>query len=319
MWQRRMHDISWQRIVLVLLPSALWIFMFVRRYFSTLEYTGAFLNMLWQFQAALVLNIWLLHENIWQFNLQDSLFYGVSVDVLLGQTVLISSLNLLLTEKKVLTKFIVDFIVIFVIYIYSALVTEHEFWWLGLLLMQMLSVLPALLLAEWTIKQKHIYLRATLQILCWVCLLYWLFPALVFIGTNDSWSVFLNRSLVDNLLYLLPMIFPGLILLSACKEFAVKGDGTPFPYDPPKRLVYTGIYAYISNPMQVGICLSMAWWGIILNNFWISLSAGIAVVLFIVFKDICNGSCTIPDKDSDWHRYQQQVPKWWLRVTPFKK
>ena len=38
--------------------------------------------------------------------------------------------------------------------------------------------------------------------------------------------------------------------LSALQEFALRGKGTPFPLDPPLKLVTTGPYAYVSNPMQ---------------------------------------------------------------------
>ncbi|HWP45479.1 MAG TPA: isoprenylcysteine carboxylmethyltransferase family protein, partial [Blastocatellia bacterium] len=32
-----------------------------------------------------------------------------------------------------------------------------------------------------------------------------------------------------------------------------KGRGTPAPYDPPRRLVVSGLYRYTRNPMYVGI------------------------------------------------------------------
>ena len=38
--------------------------------------------------------------------------------------------------------------------------------------------------------------------------------------------------------------------LTAVQEFVTRGRGTPVPFDPPKRLVTAGPYAYVGNPMQ---------------------------------------------------------------------
>ena len=112
------------------------------------------------------------------------------------------------------------------------------------------------------------------------------------------------------------MIIPTSLIISALYQFAVEGGGTAFPYDPPKKLVTGGIYRYISNPMQTGICILMGWYGIVLQSAWIIFSAVIAVILFIVFKDVCNGSCAIGKESEAWQAYQAAVPKWMPRFTP---
>ena len=47
----------------------------------------------------------------------------------------------------------------------------------------------------------------------------------------------------------------ALVLASASKGFAVEGEGTPAPFDPPVRLVARGPYRYVRNPMYVGLAL----------------------------------------------------------------
>ena len=59
---------------------------------------------------------------------------------------------------------------------------------------------------------------------------------------------------------------PALLGLAAVQEFAVRGSGTPVPFDPPKRLVTTGPYAYVRNPMQLSAALVMLGWGAILGQ-----------------------------------------------------
>jgi protein-S-isoprenylcysteine O-methyltransferase Ste14 len=36
-------------------------------------------------------------------------------------------------------------------------------------------------------------------------------------------------------------------------DFARRGRGTPAPYDPPRALVYAGLYRYTRNPMYVAV------------------------------------------------------------------
>jgi hypothetical protein len=42
------------------------------------------------------------------------------------------------------------------------------------------------------------------------------------------------------------------------RELAAVGHGTPLPYDPPSRLVTSGPYAYVRNPMQTAITAGYA-------------------------------------------------------------
>lgn len=51
----------------------------------------------------------------------------------------------------------------------------------------------------------------------------------------------------------LPLIFAAW----AVREFSVAA-GTPLPYDPPQRLVQGGPYAFVRNPMQLGVVVAMA-------------------------------------------------------------
>jgi protein-S-isoprenylcysteine O-methyltransferase Ste14 len=46
----------------------------------------------------------------------------------------------------------------------------------------------------------------------------------------------------------------GAMLLGACiVEFARRGRGTLSPADPPRRLVVSGLYRFVRNPMYVGV------------------------------------------------------------------
>ncbi len=52
------------------------------------------------------------------------------------------------------------------------------------------------------------------------------------------------------------MIAAGLpVLLDSFARFALQGFGTPAPVAPPQRLVITGLYRYVRNPMYVAVSL----------------------------------------------------------------
>lgn len=66
--------------------------------------------------------------------------------------------------------------------------------------------------------------------------------------------------------------------LTAARDLALTGDGTPVPLDPPRRLVTHGIYAYISNPMQLSMTLLLLWEGLLLASPWPITLAGLGII-----------------------------------------
>ena len=43
------------------------------------------------------------------------------------------------------------------------------------------------------------------------------------------------------------------LFAGSLRPFATEGDGTLAPWDPPRRLVITGLYRYVRNPMITGV------------------------------------------------------------------
>jgi protein-S-isoprenylcysteine O-methyltransferase Ste14 len=52
---------------------------------------------------------------------------------------------------------------------------------------------------------------------------------------------------------LLLLITGALLFVGSLRRFATDGDGTLAPWDPPQRLVVTGLYRYVRNPMITGV------------------------------------------------------------------
>ena len=136
---------------------------------------------------------------------------------------------------------------------------------------------PGWLLARATLDACWLGLRATLQMVLSGGLFLWLMPSLVFAARGSSWAAAMPRGrslmLVAQAICLLAL--PG---VSALQEFCERGLGTPIPQDPPQRLVTSGVYRYVANPMQVSCSLVMLVWGLALGSLWVAAVSAISVV-----------------------------------------
>ena len=300
------------RSLLLLIPLALWTAVFINPGIPRKEITASFLGFLWAFISGLILNSFFIQLGLLNITIGDNLFYGVPLDWIFAQAIMLGALIPLgrLSGWSKPVQLILQVVAIVLLYYTVGLKLFTLNSLVILLSSTLLVAIPSRMLSTYTANDSHIRIRSSLQALAWASLLLWLFPSTVFYLTNDNWFSLLQRDLIITAIYCLPLLIPASLLISALYQFATEGNGTAFPYDPPKNLVTGGIYQYISNPMQLGICLMMGWWGVVIQSMWISISALIALILFIVFKDVCNGSCAIGNGNPQWESYQQAVPKW---------
>ena len=128
-------------------------------------------------------------------------------------------------------------------------------WMLGELAGLAAVALPAQLLGRWTADRRRLVPRALLQVGVFGVLLLWLVPSVAFTLGDGGWDRLAR--LPGWALILLGQLALAVAVpaLAGVREFVVRGGGTPFPWDPPVRLVTTGVYAYLANPMQAGSVL----------------------------------------------------------------
>lgn len=85
------------------------------------------------------------------------------------------------------------------------------------------------------------------------------------------------------------LIIPGAVLgLSCAAEFIARGDGTPAPFDAPRKFVAAGPYRFVRNPMYVGGLMLLAGFGMYLSSVAIlllSLALLAVIHLFVVFYE----------------------------------
>jgi len=180
-----------------------------------------------------------------------------------------------------------------------------------------LYFIPAQLFARWTRESRNLPVRASLHIVFHAGLLLGVLPALIVACTGGNWNVPLARSSFLNKLYLQLLMVPAVVLISSVQEFARRGRGTPAPADPPHRLVTTGTYAYVANPMQVGKFMMVAGWGLFWWHPWMLAAALLGLLYSIIVASPREDKEMVERFPGAWLCYRQQVRRWWPRWNPY--
>lgn len=140
------------------------------------------------------------------------------------------------------------------------------------------------------------------------------------------WTWFLPRWIVGNGAFENPrplgwivIGIGGVIALGCALEFAWRGLGTPAPFDPPRRLVVSGFYRWVRNPMYVGMGIVLIGQAVTyprLTTTMLVMAAILwgAVTLFIITFE----EPTLRSKfGDDYAAYCRSVRRWIPRLRPF--
>jgi len=107
-----------------------------------------------------------------------------------------------------------------------------------------------------------------------------------------------------------PVIAAGAGLYLWCVwNFAVVGGGTPGPWDAPTRVVATGPFRWVRNPLYLAallVVLGQAWlfWSLALLVY--AGAMAVTVHLFVIGYE----ERTLRRRFSDYPEYQRAVPRW---------
>ncbi len=113
------------------------------------------------------------------------------------------------------------------------------------------------------------------------------------------------------------MLTAGLpVLLDSFARFAIQGLGTPAPVAPPQRLVVTGLYHYVRNPMYVAVSLLVFGQGLLFGSVRL-LEYGIVVCLgFFAFVILYEEPALRRKFGQEYEQYCARVPRWVPRPKP---
>jgi protein-S-isoprenylcysteine O-methyltransferase Ste14 len=108
-----------------------------------------------------------------------------------------------------------------------------------------------------------------------------------------------------------PVIAAGVALYLWCVwKFAAVGGGTPGPWDAPSRVVATGPYRWVRNPIYIGALL------VVVGEAWLFMSlpllayAGIMAVCFHLFVTGYEERTLRRRFGTSYLEYKSTVPRW---------
>ena len=110
---------------------------------------------------------------------------------------------------------------------------------------------------------------------------------------------------------------PG--LLDSFRRFALEGLGTPAPVAPPARLVVTGLYRHVRNPMYVSILTVILGQAALLGDWRL---VGYATVLALAFHlwVVAYEEPTLQQSfGAQFATYRANVPRWLPRLNPWRQ
>lgn len=107
------------------------------------------------------------------------------------------------------------------------------------------------------------------------------------------------------------------ILLEAFSRFALRGIGTPAPIYPTRRLVVSGSYRYVRNPMYVAVVAIILGQGLLFGDIRIlvyGLCAWCVAHLFVLAYEEPTLRRSFPER---YAAFTAHVPRWIPRATPW--
>ena len=284
-------------------------------------FSAAMVGFVWTLPSLLAVQLLNLHFGWWNFNATGGLFRGMPVDLYLGWSVLWGILPILSFGATRIAWVSAAFfgIDLLLMPVCVPVVTLSHRWITGEFVALGLVLVPAQLFARWTLTDRQLKARAVFHVLAAGGVFLFLIPEVVFaLRPAHRW---------ESLLYELPWLrnlelqataLLGIIGISAVQEFAQRGHGTPIPYDPPKQLVVSGLYRYISNPMQLSCALVMTAWGCVLRNPWLALPAIMSFLYSFGLAAWDEGEDMRVRFGKPWEEYRNNVKAWKPRLTPWQ-
>jgi protein-S-isoprenylcysteine O-methyltransferase Ste14 len=114
------------------------------------------------------------------------------------------------------------------------------------------------------------------------------------------------------------LIVLGASILFRCVwDFFSAGRGTLAPFDPPKRLVVTGLYRYTRNPMYNGVLSVLAGEAWLFRSLALLKYAGLIFLMFHVWVIVYEEPSLESLFGEGFRRYRRAVPRWGFTARPY--
>jgi len=115
------------------------------------------------------------------------------------------------------------------------------------------------------------------------------------------------------------LILAGLaVLLESFWRFAVKGLGTPAPVVPTRRLVVTGLYRYVRNPMYLAVAAIIAGQALLFGEARLLGYGAFVWCMFHLFVLVYEEPTLAAAYPAEYEDFRANVPRWIPRLRPWR-
>jgi protein-S-isoprenylcysteine O-methyltransferase Ste14 len=273
----------------------------------------------WCFVSLLGVNALAVRMGWWSFPNAELGLFGFPLEMHVGWALLWGAIPALMLPRARLTLVVVALVMLDLLTMPPLAPALHlgPSWLLGEAVAVAATLVPAQLLFRWTRDDTHLAARVTFLCASFGSIMLVVLPSVILAHTGGSWSVLAGRPEWLTSLALQLLALPAALGVSAVQEFAVRGGGTPVPFDAPKRLVTSGAYAYVSNPMQLGNSLLLLGLGAWLSSWWVAAAGAMSVVYSAGLAAWDEGGDLERRFGAPWRDYRAHVRAWIPRWRPY--
>jgi len=116
------------------------------------------------------------------------------------------------------------------------------------------------------------------------------------------------------------MIFiGGLALIDSFARFALQGLGTPAPIAPPEKLVVTGLYRHVRNPMYAAVLAAILGQALLFGDGLLFVYGAGAWFAFHIFVVAYGEPRLEKTFGAQYRAFRTRVPRWIPKLTPWRR
>lgn len=281
--------------------------------------TGILFACTWCWAALMGVNALAMRAEWWTFAPTGLGLFGVPIEMQIGWALLWGAIPALAAPRarmSVVVAVLVALDLLTMPLLAPALVLGDR-WLLGEALCVAAALVPTQLLYRWTRDDTHLAARVTMLCASFSALMLVALPSVILARTGGSWSALVERPEWVTSLTLQLLAIPAALGVSAVQEFARRGGGTPVPFDAPKRLVTSGAYAFVANPMQLANTILLLALGAFLSSWWLAAAAVMSAIYSAGLASWHEGRELATRFGEPWRAYRAHVRSWIPRWRPY--
>ena len=145
-------------------------------------------------------------------------------------------------------------------------------------------------------------------------------PAAIFYTVNDS-KFSHELAAPGHLLFWLALMSASLgfgLAFWTVKLFMKFGQGTPAPWDPPKKLVVRGPYRHVRNPMITSVLIMLFSEAALLQSWPIAAWMMVFFIANAIYFPLFEEKDLQKRFGDDYREYCAHVPRWIPKLQPWK-